>query len=318
MLKKVSIGLLTTLFFLITSCGETPVELITGQIYDEGAGTWYEEFDAGLGDKSVEGNVDLNQLNSKVDEEGLPIAVLSMRVEYIYQDENNDEQIDVILDPDSAIDGSNVAINIDSGRYALKGLPTVDESKEGTVVITINDHHWAGPTHEAYFITGRYPASSWNASTTAYQMPSAEYRLADSSISLTVNLKYYIDEEWLNQGKPEDHTKIIVNYTEKTYDQLSILGTISVEDYVSGLGLSNVNANDTLSYNAGMQFDISDLQSQQVTLTGIHGGHYDQVVAQIIFDDISYGNYTDFSDGYTLYTGESDSITVDIYIPSLD
>jgi len=182
------------------------------------------------------------------------------------------------------------------------------------VVVSIFDHHWLGPDHESYSITGRYPASTWNAAASPFQMPSAEYRLADPTISLTVNLKYHIDEAWQNQGNPSSYG----TYTEITFDELELLGNLSVKDYVSGVSISNDNTNRTLAYSAGMQLSLADLKAQKVILTGIAGGHYDQVIAGIIFDGVLYGNYCNFLDTYSLSTGNTPSATVDIYIPHKD
>jgi len=281
------------------------IDLKPGLI-DVGAHMYYQEYDAGLGDKTIEGYIDLSTLSEKTNSEGYPIASLTVSMEKSYLDDNNEwvkEEYDILSDMWS------LAMNIETGYYAIKGLPDIEENSR--IHLKIDDVHWNPPTHERYTIWKTYSAEDWNNSTTAYKMPKAAFLLEDPTIKMKVSFNYMVDTFWLENGEFEDGAE--PSYIEMDYSQLSSIATFSVEDWVTGIGVSRSKTSG-LEYNVTKQFTMDDVQNQNVTFGGFSGGQYNRVNINVL---INGNTYRGIDESYfTLKTGDTYSCSVVVKIPT--
>jgi hypothetical protein len=280
------------------------IDLKIGLI-DEGAHMYYQEYDAGLGNKTIEGYIDLSSLSEKTNSEGYPIASLTVSVGKSYLDDNDEW---VYEETDMLSDMWSLAMNIETGYYAIKGLPDIEENTK--IHLKVDDVHWNPPTHERYTIWKDYHSDQWNNKDT-YKMPQASFLFEDPSISMTVSFRYMVDTYWLENGEFEDENG--PSYTEMDYSQLSSVATLSVEDWVTGIGVSRIEESG-LEYNVTTQLSMDDLQSQKVTFAGFSGGEYNRVDVFVLVNGSRHAGTNGTS--FTLKAGDNRSSSVDVKIPT--
>lgn len=304
-MKNYQYWIFVTLILFFGCDRDDKIELKVGLI-DSGAHMYYQEYDAGLGDKMIEGFIDLSMLSEKTNGEGYPIATLTVSLEKSYLDDNNElvyEEYDILSDMWS------LAMNIETGYYAIKGLPDIDENTN--IHLKIDDVHWNPPTHERYTIWKTYSSKEWNNATEAFRMPQASFLLEDPTINMKVSFNYMVDTFWLKNGEFEDGEE--PNYIEMDYSQLSSIATFAVEDWVTGIVVSR-SETAGLTYNVTKQFSMDDMQNQNVTFGGFYGGQYNRVDVSVMVNGVSHRGVN--NSYFTLNSGDTYSCSVDVNIPS--
>jgi len=311
-MKKIIDYLIVVIFITtVMSCSKNKIELIPGASFDEHRqNAFYQEYNANLGNKTIEGVINIDKFSNRINEEGFPIFELDIKLEIRYFIDDTIEVRESIELPQDY----SIAVNIETGYYALKGLPDIEDGYE--MLISVNDQFWRLPDHEIYVINMKYNSSEWNGANEAIELPTAWYLPADPSIAATIKFKYMVDDFWLENGEFENGANE-GTYTEMSYSELYNIATISVEEYRSGVGISKGNDSEYgVSYGVGSHISLEDCQKQERSFGGFAGGYYWQMDALIIVNNEVYGGYYNFPNGgLFLSSGESYSGTVDIYIP---
>lgn len=289
-------------------------ELTPGKIIGASERTYYQEYDMGLGDKIIEGTIDISALAQKTDEIGYPIVSITLGMAYEYTpEEGADGEHRSVLLP-----FVNISPNIETGSYKITGLPNVEPTEEtgfiGDVVIDIVD---ISMEKERFFIRKHINMDLWNNSQ-GTTLSTAEYKLPDSSITLNVNYTYMVDDYWLVNGVRENPDAISFDddYTEMTLDEIEAIQTISTgENGYGGLLFidhsRNVDGGITYGYLSSPL--RSEYQSGKSVVTTLSGGVYKSISCGIIVGDNEYTANKDID--ITLNSGETASVDLVFYIP---
>jgi hypothetical protein len=301
----------------ITSCNKNEIELIPGTNFDEyRSGAYYQEYDVQLGDRMVEGVINIDNLENRIDDEGIPVMELSLRLETVhYQDDTLE-----IIEPITLPAEYSIAVNIETGYYALKGLPEIEDGYE--IVVYVEDHFWNLPDHERYSVTEKYTSSEWNDKTVSPALPTVTYYPEDPSIIVTIKLNYMVDQYWVENSTFENDA-VEGTYTSMSYAQLAAIASIGNGTDMGDVGLSKGDITPYgVHYVAGRELWATDCQTQEIALSGIAGGRYWHMSANIYCNGAFIGGYYDFhaspGGNLVLNSGDSYTGTIDIYIPSGD
>ncbi|MBF9016389.1 MULTISPECIES: hypothetical protein [unclassified Oceanispirochaeta] len=314
MRKMVSCILPWLIVLTLLSCEmDTTVELIPGERIGPDY-TYYQEYEASLGSKSIEGIIDIAALSPKVDTEGAPYASFTIDPMIQSYDESSNEWVENRVEEWPA-DSVQIAVNIDTGYYKVTGLPSIENGQYMKIVI--GDMFWTGPSHERYRIVQRYDSTEWNGSTAPFEMPTASFLTADSTINVTTKFIYMVDAYWLENNEYE--VDGVQDFNAMSYSELSGIANMSVADWESGAGYSWGSRTEYgVSYGVHTHITMDDVEAQKVTYGGFHGGIYTQVSASIIANGAVYGGYIDYAPGVILGPGNTHTSTVNIYIPAED
>jgi hypothetical protein len=308
MKRKVNFLLISVIIITISSC-EKNIELVPGEMCDEGACTYYQEYDIGLGDNTIEGYFDLSNLENKTKEEGFPVFEICFDVSKRYFQGDTLEIIEPVKLHEN--DNFSIAVNIETGYYALKGLPNIDEGQD--MLIRIGNAFWV-ISGDVINIFKEYSSEIWN-SQTVFSMPNATYFPEDPSISMTVNFNYMVDDYWLENGEFENGATQ-GSYTEMNFSELSAIASVRHEQYNSGLGMGRDIGG--VEYGVNYEMSISDFQAQSITFGGISGGEYTSLSMSVLVNNELYRGEAELPNGVlSLHSGDSHTETIDIYIPQL-
>lgn len=310
---KYPLFLLVISMFFLTGCFlSNQIELIPGEIIADGGWTYYQEYNAGLGNKAIEGIIKLPAGLDRLNEEGVPVAGLTIDIKESVFDEELSKWVDQPI-PGWPAD-NQIAFNVETGYYKVEGLPEI--RPKNRINITVDDMHWSNPPHVRYTIRKTFSAKDWNALTEPFSLASASYFLVDPSISATVNFTYCVDKYWLENGEFEDES-VGASYEEMTYNQLASIASFSVQDWVSGVGYSKTysNENGFIDYSVGTHLNLSNYEDQAVTFTGFAVMPLESVGGYIIVNDQAFGGSTSLSENYQVHSGDSIFASISFYIP---
>lgn len=307
MKRKTSfLSVILIIVVVISSCNKK-VQLIPGESYDEyRPNTYYQECDLGLGEKTIEGYFNLTNLENKTIEQGVPVFEITFDLSVRYFIDDTVE----VIEPIELEENFSIAVNIETGYYALKGLPEIEENQE--MLIKIQNAFWSinGDVIDIY---KDYTDTQWN-NEMIFTMPGATYYPEDPSISVTVNFNYLVDDYWLENGEFENGATQ-GTYTEMTFSELSAIANLRHDQYMSGLGMGKDLGNG-VSYWVDYEMSISDFQAQSITFGGISGGEYNGLSIGILVNNEQYRGHAQLQNGkLILNSGDSKTENIDIYIP---
>lgn len=290
--------------------------LTPGKIIGASENTYYQEFDMGLGEKTIEGIIDLSDLEEKTDDIGYPIVSVSLGLAYEYVEAGGADGQHIPVQ----ISNIYISPNIETGKYKITGLPTVSPTVEtgivGRVVIDLVDN---AMDKERFFIRKYVDMNFWNSSILT-TLSDAKYKAPDSSITLNVNYTYMVDEYWLANGVQQNPDSVsTANYTEKTFDQIAETQTIyAAMDGNGGLLFINhqVDVDGGITYGFLSSPFRDEYQNGTSIITTLSGGVYREISAGINIGGNIYDNRKIID--LTLNSGDNVSQEITIYIPNIE